>query len=405
MHIPATKTNVTWLGEDANTTIIAGYNRDALNPGSDYRSMVKCSSNGFRIYNIRLHNTAGDNAGQAETIKHSGQRGMAFDCEFLSWQDTLLLNGQMYFKNCYIEGDTDYIWGSGTVYFDKCVMKSLSNNSYITQPRTPDGLYGFFMVDCNFPVLKGIRYIYLGRMFSGYPYAQVVLINCRMYSSIVYPVGWNLNDTEPGNLRLWEYQSRNLTTGALININSRLNPGSRQLTDEEAIYWRDANNVFALNPWNPKALEAPTESWLPYPTNTNGDIDTSGISLTWAAGAGATSHIVYFGTTNPPPQIIEQTELSFPTDPLNINTTYYWRIDEKNSTGITSGQVLSFTTKSYNCLVPIVWDTDNNCELNFLDYVAFAEGWTSEGIDFADLANIAMEWLNCNRNPSEECWQ
>lgn len=131
VHIPATKKNATWLGEDVNTAIIAAYNRDALNPGSDYRSMVKCSADGFRMYNITLQNTAGDNMGQAETIKHSGQKGIADNCKFLSWQDTLLLNGQMYFKVCYIEGDTDYIWGSGTVYFDMCQMKSLTPTAHM----------------------------------------------------------------------------------------------------------------------------------------------------------------------------------------------------------------------------------------------------------------------------------
>lgn len=405
INIPSSKINITWLGEDANTTIIAGYNRDALNPGSDYRSMVKCSADGFRMYNIKLLNTAGDNMGQAETIKHSGQKGMAFDCEFLSWQDTLLLNGQMYFKNCYIEGDTDFIWGSGTVYFDKCQMKCMSSGSYITQPRTPNGVNGFFMADCNFPAARGARNCYLGRMFSGYPYAQVVLLNCKMYSSVMYPVGWYLNDTAPENLRLWEYQSRDLATGSLINISNRLNPGSRQLSDTEAIHWRDVNNVFALNPWNPKTPQQPTASWLAFPADGTVNIDTAGITLTWAAGAGASSHIVNFGTENPPQQIIEQNTLSYHTEPLNINTTYYWRIDEKNSAGITTGPVLTFVTKPYDCPTPISWDLNDNCELDFADFAVFAQQWAIGEKNFNDFAELAIEWLSCNRNPSEQCWQ
>jgi hypothetical protein len=75
-----------------------------------------------------------------------------------------------------------------------------------------------------------------------------------------------------------------------------------------------------------------------------------GPTLTWTAGSDATSHDVYFGTSNPPPFIRNQTSTSFtPPPPLVANTTYYWRIDERNAAGVTTGTVQSFTTGPNPC--------------------------------------------------------
>ncbi|MDF1548738.1 MAG: T9SS type A sorting domain-containing protein [Bacteroidales bacterium] len=69
--------------------------------------------------------------------------------------------------------------------------------------------------------------------------------------------------------------------------------------------------------------------------------------LSWTAGSGATSHDVYFGT-DPTPDNTEfqnfYTVTTFDPGTLAENTTYYWRIDENNSAGTTTGPVWSFTT-------------------------------------------------------------
>ena len=70
-------------------------------------------------------------------------------------------------------------------------------------------------------------------------------------------------------------------------------------------------------------------------------IDTD---LSWTAYSGATSHDVYFGTTNPPPFVVNQTGTTYDTGTMPNSTTYYWRIDEKNALGTTTGVVWSFTT-------------------------------------------------------------
>jgi pectin methylesterase-like acyl-CoA thioesterase len=344
----STKINVTFLGESKDNTILTAWNRESFNSGSDKRMLFRSRANGLQMYNLTLYNTAikvGNNA-QAETIKQSGLKCITENCNFKSQQDTLCINGQMYYKNCYIEGNTDYIWGTGTVYFDKCEMKSVTTGSVLTQPRSGGpAATGYFFVDCALTAASGVNNCYFGRLFDGYPYAQTALINCTMPSTLILPIGWDRNtQNDMNNVRLWEYKSIT-PEGALINTASRLS-WSKQLTDADAIYWRDVNNVYQYSAWNPKAAtEAPSAAWQPIPADGQTDI-SSGV-LTWSAGAGASSHVVSFGTNNPPPYVAEVSTNTYTIDQtVYANTAYYWRVDEKNGAGTTTGTVWSFITSA-----------------------------------------------------------
>ncbi len=55
-------------------------------------------------------------------------------------------------------------------------------------------------------------------------------------------------------------------------------------------------------------------------------------------------HHVHCGTTNPPPPYAEQLTTSLQLSDLDPVETYYWRIDESNSAGTTTGIVWNFTT-------------------------------------------------------------
>jgi len=71
--------------------------------------------------------------------------------------------------------------------------------------------------------------------------------------------------------------------------------------------------------------------------------------LGWTAGGDTTSHDVYFGTDSTPDASESQGSQAGTTfDPGTLvnSTTYYWRIDEVNAEGTTSGAVWSFTTEA-----------------------------------------------------------
>lgn len=89
-------------------------------------------------------------------------------------------------------------------------------------------------------------------------------------------------------------------------------------------------------------------------SNSNPADNSDGISisssLSWDAGSRAASHDVYFGTVNPPSFIGNQTSTTYVPSALSPNTTYYWRVDEVNSAGTTTGNVWSFTTNDGSVL-------------------------------------------------------
>ena len=98
----------------------------------------------------------------------------------------------------------------------------------------------------------------------------------------------------------------------------------------------------------PVSTDPPGQATNPSPSNGVTDVSTS-TSLSWSAGTNATSHDVYFGTDSSPDSGElqgNQSGTTFAPGSLATNTTYYWRVDEVNSVGTTTGNVWSFTTTS-----------------------------------------------------------
>jgi len=87
----------------------------------------------------------------------------------------------------------------------------------------------------------------------------------------------------------------------------------------------------------------PAKAANPNPPDADTNVSTLP-TLSWAPGTDAVSHDVYFGTTSPGTFQGNQTAITFRPGNLDQNTVYYWRIDEKNALGTTTGDVWSFTT-------------------------------------------------------------
>ncbi len=88
-------------------------------------------------------------------------------------------------------------------------------------------------------------------------------------------------------------------------------------------------------------LPGPSSNPEPGDGATYVDINTD---LSWTAGTDATSHDVYFGTSEPLPFIGNQTATTFEPGTLAEATMYYWRIDSVNGWGKTAGDVWIFFT-------------------------------------------------------------
>ncbi len=97
------------------------------------------------------------------------------------------------------------------------------------------------------------------------------------------------------------------------------------------------------------------------------------VELSWTAGGGATSHNVYFGTSSPGDFRVKQPETSFDPGLLEPLTTYFWRIDEVNEVGTSTGSVWSFTTGGLS------GDMDGDGDVDQEDFGLFQACFTVSG--------------------------
>ena len=253
LEIPSWKTNITLIGESVEHTIIV-YN-DYSGKG-DIRTFtsysVKVMGNDFYAENITFENSAGP-VGQAVALHVEADRCIFRNCRFIGNQDTMLANGEGFrqlFSDCYIEGTTDFIFGSATAVFDNCHIHS-KKNSYVTAASTPEGInYGYVFLNCKLTADTAVNNVYLGRPWR--PFARVVYIKCDLGKHIV-PEGWH-NWSKPER-ELTAFYAEYKNTGLGSDTTSRVT-WSHQLTKEEAAKY-SLENIFAEK----SAKEGPHKKW------------------------------------------------------------------------------------------------------------------------------------------------
>ena len=79
-----------------------------------------------------------EDVGQAQAVTVRADRCVFIHVDFYGYQDTMYFwsdANRSYFKECLVAGRTDYIYGSGTVYFDACEIRSWGGG-WITAPST-----------------------------------------------------------------------------------------------------------------------------------------------------------------------------------------------------------------------------------------------------------------------------
>ena len=199
LTIPANKQKLHLIGEDVYETVITwdDYARKAGSTGypmgTSATSTVFMHADDFLAENITFENTAGEgkSIGQACAITVDGDRAAFINCRFIANQDTVYNFGpgqRQYFRDCYIEGTTDFIFGFATAYFDGCTIMS-KKNSYVTAAATPEGApYGYVFRNCRLVHNRDASGVYLGRPWR--PYAKTVFIECRLGDHIL-PAGWH----------------------------------------------------------------------------------------------------------------------------------------------------------------------------------------------------------------------
>jgi pectinesterase len=193
VRIPQWNTHLALIGESKENTIISFDDNFAkINLGRNstfYTATVLVEADDFSASNLTIKNASGDH-GQAIALAVVASRVQVSNCAILGNQDTLYLSGKeakQYFKDCYIEGTTDFIFGGATALFENCEIHSIKS-SYITAASTPQGSpFGFVFKNCKLTAEPTATAVYLGRPWR--IYAKTVYINCEMGKHI-RPEGW-----------------------------------------------------------------------------------------------------------------------------------------------------------------------------------------------------------------------
>ncbi len=246
LHLDSTKDFVTLIGEDKFKTILTyddhpgknSANGEPINTRTSWS--FKVMADNFTAKNITFQNDAGFAAGQAVAMESDGDKAVFRNCRFIGNQDILFTNNpdsRQYYEDCYIEGTTDFIFGSSTVWFERCHIHS-KKNSHVTAASTPqDHPFGYVLYDCVLTGDTSLHNVSLGRPWR--PYASVTYIHCYIGQHIK-PEGWsNWNNTDNyKTTRFAEYE--NYGPGA--DPTTRVS-WSRQLNDEE-IKQYTLKNVF-----------------------------------------------------------------------------------------------------------------------------------------------------------------
>lgn len=292
---------ISLIGESAEGVLIT-FDRDrgAGSDFTDFRDITTCQFYGEDMYveGLTIENSSG-NVGQAEAHYVASDRQTYKNCRFLGYQDTQRTNSgaRAYFKDCFIQGATDFIFGDGLMYYDNCTVNCVKGGGYVTAPaecafflRKTENATGrvlrvtYIFRDCDItadPDVAADTY-YLGRPWK--EYSGVYYLNCKMGKHIK-PQGWTEWNGNEKSACFAEYGSCDLS-GNMLDVSGRID-WSFQLAQEDAEMFTPAYVFDKANsrvPYDPVALCEKVQS----PQYA----EQSGKQLTWMSVKGAIGYVI-----------------------------------------------------------------------------------------------------------------
>ena len=263
---------VTLLGENRdNTVIVYGLGafdklEDGEKRGTFRTASVRIDAPDFSAKRITFRNDAGfgHTVGQALALYVDADRCYFEDCRFLGSQDTLFTAplplkeaqpggfkgpgefkprtlGRHLYRNCFIQGDVDFIFGGAIAWFEDCELFSKQPEDrkppessdeetvygYVTAASTfEEQPYGYVFYNCRLTSDCPPHTVYLGRPWR--EYAKTVFLHCHMGEHI-HPLGWKDWNKPHGHFFYAEYDS--MGPGAAATERADF---SHQLTEQEA---------------------------------------------------------------------------------------------------------------------------------------------------------------------------
>ena len=344
------KNFVALVGENRDSTRIEFYKPFDIYQAQKFDSSYQDFGRGIiNIYanDVTLANLTGENT-QTDVNIHAfvvyGQdntRTIIINCNMLSnGGDTVSLwngeNGMYYHNSCYFKGAVDFLCPRGWCYAENI-------DFYCTRTTTPLWHDGSKNQDQKFVVknatFDGATNFRLGRNHLDGAFYLInntysEKLNDRPFfrpESSKQPYKWGRRvyfyncNREGGN---YSWHENNLNEA----------PGDPDPEDINAL-WTFAGQ------WDPEAhMPAVLPfTFLPKPYNKKNNIALDPL-LTWVAARNARSYNIYFGKSKSPEFRLNTKGTRYQPERLDLNTTYYWRVDAVNGDQVIKGETWQFHT-------------------------------------------------------------
>lgn len=257
--VPSNKPNIVLVGATGVATdVVITASRPQNTDGTEGSATVLLGAKDIEVRHLTIrndYNEAANGASQALALYVKADRQRFRNVRLIGDQDTLLTHGSVraYFYKSYIEGDVDFIYGSGTAVFDNCEIysstRNQSNNGYVTASATPGSrTYGILIVNSRLTGDAGAGTVYLGRPWhpGGDTTAnpQVLIRNTSLGAHIRTAQPWtDMSGFSWKDARLSEY--RNTGAGATVNSNRP------QMSDATAANYTAQKYLAGSDGWNP----------------------------------------------------------------------------------------------------------------------------------------------------------
>ena len=242
--------------------------------------------------NLTFENSTVDrNLFPALALRSAADRSIFDNVRLLGYQDTLLVDesSRQYFRDSFITGDADFIFGDATAVFDQCTIES-TDYGWITAANTKrTTANGLVFLDCRLvpgtdrnPILDDRTSALPGTVFLGRPWGledptrmpSVTFIRTRMGRHII-AAGWdpwnipgvNSNVNRDPFTRLSEFGSMDLNGVPLLDGDGDGTPTGRvpwtdPMTEEQAANYTLDRIFGTVDFWNSETQ--PETSGVPY---------------------------------------------------------------------------------------------------------------------------------------------
>lgn len=261
------KANVSLIGLGAKPEdVLLAWSDGAKHVGGTGKSWsVSVTADNVHVTNLTIENDYSKknptDRTQAVAILATGDKLIFDRVRFLGAQDTLYAASKgcrgdgclrpaqrQYYRDCYVEGEVDFIFGDAKAFFDNCHIHGIKYPvvMYTAQSKVdPKQDSAYVFQGCRFTADPGAGSVWLGRPWR--KYSAVVMLDCEMPEALA-PAGWR--EWAPGQtdyLPLVTYAEYN-SKGPGARPSQR-DPHSKQLTATEAARYR----LPALFPdWDPR---------------------------------------------------------------------------------------------------------------------------------------------------------